>query len=44
MLMHELFHNLGPTDTQLQNALGLANTPITDNISQQLTKDCFPGQ
>ena len=42
MLMHELLHNLGATDGQIQTALFGKTDPLTDNISQQLTKDCFP--
>ena len=39
MQMHELFHNLGPNDVQLQTALGLPNNPNdTDNISRKLRR------
>lgn len=46
LLMHELIHTLGATDTQAQAALFGANSPqvgaASDNITQKLTADCFP--
>jgi hypothetical protein len=45
LLMHELIHTLGATDTQAQAALFGANSSqvgaASDNITQKLTADCF---
>ena len=43
MVLHELLHNLGYTDGDLQASL-MGNSGIsgiTDNISQVLTENCF---
>jgi RHS repeat-associated protein len=44
MVMHELLHNMGFNDDQLQSATGIIDPLTTDTISQQLSKDCFPSQ
>jgi RHS repeat-associated protein len=45
LLMHELIHTLGPTDSQIQAALFGASSPqvgaLSDNITQKFLKDCF---
>jgi hypothetical protein len=41
LLMHEVIHTLGPTDSQLQKALGLSVGAPSDNITQKLLQDCF---
>ncbi len=39
---HEVIHNVtGLTDTDIQKALGLKDSPITDNITQRLIRDCL---
>ncbi len=39
---HEVIHNVtGLTDPDVQRALGLKESPITDNITQKLVKDCL---
>jgi len=39
---HEVVHNVsGLTDSDIQRALGLGESPITNNITQKLIKDCF---
>jgi hypothetical protein len=43
LVAHETLHNLGLTDTVIQQDLGIAVTPITLNISNKLQHDCFPG-
>ena len=47
LLMHELIHTLGFTDTQIQGALFGANSPqvgqLSGNITTQLNTDCFQG-
>lgn len=40
--MHEVIHNLtGLTDADIQKALGLPDSNVTDNITQKLKGDCF---
>jgi hypothetical protein len=42
MMLHELLHNLGYSDADLQKSLGLTVTLLdTDNISRELSKQCF---
>jgi Zn-dependent protease with chaperone function len=45
LLMHELSHTLGATDTQIQAALFGAGSPQvgapSDNITQKFVTDCF---
>jgi hypothetical protein len=44
LVMHELLHNLGFTDRQIQTALfGVEDPDNTNNISDRLTELCFPG-
>ena len=43
-IMHELLHNLGFSDKELQIGLGLDTSARTDNITQELSKDCFGGK
>jgi hypothetical protein len=41
-LMHEILHNLGFGDTQIQSSIpGLTVSPYTSNISDKLATDCF---
>ena len=41
-LMHEIIHNLGFGDTQIQSSIpGLTVSPYTSNISDKLATDCF---
>jgi RHS repeat-associated protein len=41
MVMHEILHNMGFTDTAMQDAFKIAVTGATDNISEKLATDCF---
>ncbi len=39
---HEVVHNVsGLTDSDIQRALGLEESPITNNITQKLIRDCL---
>jgi hypothetical protein len=40
-IMHELLHNIGFTDDQLFNALGITSSPNTHEITAALQKLCF---
>jgi len=40
-VMHELLHNMGFTDTEIQKGLGLEVSDVTDNITQELKRLCF---
>jgi len=40
-LMHEVLHDLGGIDAQIQKALGLPSGGGTDNISTKFFDDCF---
>jgi hypothetical protein len=42
MVLHELLHNLGFSDMDLQASLNVIDPINTDSISVELTKDCFP--
>ncbi len=43
MVLHELLHNLGYSDTAIQSAFGIFENPLdTDNISRELSLVCFP--
>ena len=42
VLLHEILHNItGLTDSDIQSALGLPETNVSDNITQKLLRDCF---
>ncbi len=42
VVLHEVLHNVtGLTDTDIQRALGLKGTSVSNNITQKLLKDCF---
>jgi len=41
LLTHELIHNLGFVDGQIQGALGLDTKAASDNITQKFLTDCF---
>jgi len=44
IVLHELLHNVsGLTDGDIQDALGIEQTNVTDNITQKLIADCFSG-
>src|SRR4029077_18175084 len=45
IVLHELLHNLGFSDVDIQLSLGGPGmvSNVTDNISQRLTNDCFSG-
>jgi len=43
LIAHETLHNLGLTDTTVQQDLGIPVTNNTVNISNKLQQDCFPG-
>ncbi len=44
LLLHESLHNLGYFDHEIQAALGLQVSGITDNITQRLYTDCIKGK
>jgi len=42
LVFHEVTHNItGLTDNDIQRALGLSENVPSDNIANQLRKDCF---
>jgi hypothetical protein len=41
LLTHELLHNLGFDDTDLQRALGLPIGAASENITKKFYDDCF---
>ena len=42
VVLHELLHNItGLTDPDIQTALGLPSSDVTDNIAQKLKADCY---
>jgi RHS repeat-associated protein len=41
LMMHELLHNLGRDDAQLQSALGIPASSASGAITQMLFSDCF---
>ncbi|MBY0505370.1 MAG: hypothetical protein K2X03_15760 [Bryobacteraceae bacterium] len=41
-LLHELLHNVGFSDNELQDSFGLPRSDNTDNISDFLQQNCFP--
>jgi hypothetical protein len=43
LIAHETLHNLGLIDPTIQTRLGIAVTTVTQNISDKLQQDCFPG-
>jgi RHS repeat-associated protein len=43
LIAHETLHKFGLLDNQIQQKLGIAVGAASVNISEKLTKDCFPG-